>query len=260
MKFKLLSLFLLLGVLSFSQSPIANFDSAPMSNYAIVNSTLAMDQSTSGPNVIWTFNDLTATADENDDTYRTPTPTELSDYPGTTSVLTTTTSPSSEVASVYTSKDLSGNVSYTGIEGQGLILNFNADNALIGTFPAVYTDSNSDISSGAFVFQSDFGPITGTFTGTIDTEVDGFGTLVMNDVGAGVYNGSVTRLKVVQILNLSLANGVVVQTTYNYYAPNGNIVFRTRLVEITSNLINDSFEIFESLLSSTLEVENKTTI
>jgi len=256
MKLKLLTLLSFFSLLAFSQGPINNFNSAPMSNYEIVNSTLAMDQSTSGANVTWTFNDLTATSTTNFDTYSTPTPGELSDYPGTTSVLTTTTSPSSDVFKVYTAEPASGSVSYTGIEAEGLTLNFNSNNALIETFPVSYNDLNTDTSSGDFSFQSNFGLITGTFTGTINTEVDGYGTLIMNDVGVGPFNGSVTRLKVVQNLELSIANGVVVQTTYNYYTPVGNIVFRTRIVELTSDVYNDTFEVFESLLSSPLSVEN----
>jgi hypothetical protein len=260
MKLQFLSV---LSVFSFSinaQAPIANYDSADGAEYAVVSSTLALDQSLSGANVAWFFNDLTPTGSTNTDTYGAPSAGDSTNFPGTTSVLTTTTSPSSDVGKIFY-EQVANTVSFTGLDGQDLIINYINDNALIGTFPLSFNYSNNDTAAGSFVYNTRgaLGIVAGTFTGTIDTEVDGYGTLVLNSVnGSGTYNGNVTRLKIVQDLDLSVANGNVVQTTYHYYDDStGGLVFRTRTVELTSTLLNSSTAILERFVSNVLSVDNK---
>jgi hypothetical protein len=61
----------------------------------------------------------------------------------------------------------------------------------------------------------------GTFTGTIVTSFDAYGTLVMNDIGNGIFNDTASRLKTVQNISLNygvLTNvGTITQTTYSYF-------------------------------------------
>jgi hypothetical protein len=248
---KLLSVFLLFPLVGFSQTPISNYDSAALSVYAVVSSGVPTDHSPTGANATWTFNTLSQTATSSDD-HVSPTAQELTDYPGTTSVAITTSGTS--VSKVFT-KDVANEISITGVEGEGLILNYITDNAQIGTFPLGYGYSNSDAVAGTFSYD---GAITGTFTGTINCDVDAYGTLVLNDLGTGDFNGSVTRLKTVQNINLSAGfiTGTVDQTSYYYYsAATGDLVFRSTTVVIASPVVNSTDTVEERLLTSTLGVD-----
>ena len=253
MKTKLLLFLTSFSFLGFAQTPIANYDSAPLSTYAIVTSGTAVDQSASGANLTWTFNNFTQTGNSSD-SYAPPTSQELIDYPGTTSVATTLRD--AAIGKVF-SKNITNQISITGVEGEGLILNYITDNALIGTFPLSYGYSNTDNVSGTFSYD---GSISGTFSGTSVSEVDAYGTLIMNDLGGGAFNGSVTRLKTTQDINLSAGfiTGTVNQISYSYYATNGDLVFRTNTVTINAPGVNSTDTIMESLLSSTLGVNQIT--
>ncbi|RKE90861.1 T9SS type A sorting domain-containing protein [Ichthyenterobacterium magnum] len=256
MKTKLLYLFSILTGVCYSQSPINNYNSAPMTTYAIVTSGTAIDQSTGGSNLIWDFTNLTQVGGTTD-TYASPTAGELTTYPGTTSVLTITDA--AMVESKGFIKDVAGEVSLTGIEQTEFVLNYNTDNATIGTFPMSYTNTNSDTAAGSFTYTT----YNGTFEGTVDTTIDAYGTLSMNDLGQGAYSSDVTRLKTVQSFNLSyniFTNvGTAVLTMYNYYDDtNGNLVFRTNTLVINVPLlgINQTTTIMESMLTSTLGVND----
>jgi hypothetical protein len=253
MNIKLSLLFYVITLLGYSQTPIPNYESAPLSNYAIINNGIVIDQSPSGANVVWDFLNLASTiGNTTTDTYASPSPGETNTYPGTTSVITTTDNASGQ--NKYFTKNSSMTISITGATRPDLILNYSSDNALLGTFPMSYETSTTDAVAGNFSFTT----YNGTFTGTIDTQVDAYGTLNIPDLGNGVYNGSVTRLKSVQNLNLSLGfiSGTAVLTFYNYYdASNGNLVFRTNTV-VMGSPINDTSTVMESLLSVTLGVNN----
>ena len=255
MKTKLLLLSFFITSLGYSQT-INNFDSAPMSMYAIINTTTTtIDQSPSGLNAVWDFT-LDATGETSTDTYEAVTMGSSIEnlYPGTTSALTTTTSTMDE-AKVFT-KNSSNTVSITGVEGEGLILNYITDNAFIGTFPLNFNDTNnSDNVSGTFTFNGN----SGSFTGTVLTTVDAYGMLTMNDVGSGVYNGSVTRLKIEQNISLSIGFpiGTVNQTSYYYYnSNNGDLVFRTTDAAIATPLGSENILVMESLLTNTFGIND----
>jgi hypothetical protein len=241
-------------LLGYSQAPIPNYESAPLSNYAIINNGIVIDQSPSGANVVWDFSNLATTlGNTTTDTYATPTPGETDTYPGTTSVITTTDNASGE--NKYFTKNSSMTISITGATRPDLALNYSSDNAVLGAFPMSYGTSTTDAVAGNFTYST----YNGTFTGTIDTQVDAYGTLNIPDLGNGVYSGSVTRLKSVQNLNLSLGfiSGTAVLTFYNYYdASNGKLIFRTNTVAINSPYFNNTSTIMESLLSVTLGLNN----
>lgn len=254
MKKTLLLFTSLISTIIFAQAPINDFFSVPNSSYAIVNDA-TLDQSATGANLTWNFTDFTSIG-VNTDTYSAPTSGELSTYPGTTEVLTVSTSGGGE-SKIY-AKDMAGTFSLTGAGGTDVDLNYVTDNALVGTFPLNYNDTNNDAVSGTFTGQG----ISGTFTGTITSTVDAYGTLNMNDLGQGAYSGSVTRLKVVQNLSLTYIFpnvGTAAQTSYYYYDDNnGNLVFKSNTIQIVVAIagINETTTLFESFLGTTLSTND----
>ncbi|WP_452231818.1 T9SS type A sorting domain-containing protein [Lacinutrix sp. MEBiC02595] len=223
MKKKLLYLACFATSFTFSQS-IATFNSVHMSNYAIVDG--AVDQSPMGASATWNFTSLTD-AGNSTDTYAGPTTDQTNTFPGTTNVFS-----SGDNDILF--KSVAGELFITGAITPDLELNYNDDNALIGTFPLSFGYNNTDLVEGTFTNPD----ISGEFTGDIVKTVDAYGTLNMNDVGVGAYSSTVTRLKVVQTVNLGLPPflpnaGTATQTSYYYYDNgNGNLVFRSNTVHI----------------------------
>lgn len=272
MKTKLLFLFLSISIICYSQSPINSFTSAAFSEYAVVTSTI--NQTTTGAGLIWNFTSLTITGSTNNDSMTSPTTGELAIYPGTTDVFTISTTPSTATSKIFI-KDIANEISITGLTQTDIILNYNTDNALIGTFPLSFGYTNSDAVSGTYEYPSSPVAITNrTFTGTIDTTVDAYGTLNMNDVGAGTTSSNVTRLKTIQNLTISglvlgfvNISGTATITTYNYYKSDGDLVFRT--IDTNINVppippffagINDTTSSIESLIDSVLDIDEQNLI
>jgi hypothetical protein len=228
-----------------------------MSTYALVSSSSALDQSSTGANLIWNFTNLSQIGGSID-TYSTPSSEELTMYPETTSVLTITDNALSE-NKIFT-KDVGNEVSITGLTRTDFILNYNTNNALIGTFPMAYNATNVDAVAGTLIIPS---LISNTFTGTISSNVDAYGVLNMNDLGSGSYSESVTRLKSVQNLSFLVSGlfpGTATITTHGYYdSNNGNLVFRTNSVTIVVSAlaINQSTSTIESLLTSSLSIQDQ---
>lgn len=267
MKSKLLLLFAFIAFATYAQSPINEFTSAANSEYAVVNSAPAIDQSATGANLTWTFNNLSATGTTNSDSTGAPTSGQSTTYPGTTTVLTITPAPSGDASNLFI-KDNSGEVSLTGLSQGAIILNYNTDNALIGTLPLNYGYTNTDTTAGTYEYPD--APVTilnRTFTGTIEASVDAYGTLTMNDVGAGSTTSTVTRLKTIQNIVISgdidfgfttiPITGTVDITSYNYYKSDGDLVFRTveTIIDVPDASVNDTSIVMESLIDSILVVE-----
>ena len=263
MKTSLLLLFIFITFLGFSQTAIVNYDSANGSKYAIVTTaTAAVDNSPTGANASWNFTTLIKEG-ETTDAYRSPTAQEVIDFPNTNSVFTATRN---GVSGDVFYENNAGAISYLVVEGEGVTFRYYdyddgttsviGDKAKIGTFPLSYTTPttvNTDVVAGNFTYVP-FG-INGVFTGTITSEVDAYGTLTVGGTDIVAFSGAVTRLKVVQDLDLSVATGNIIQTTYNYYDDStGNLVFRTSTLAITSFLINDTTIVTESLIEISLGV------
>lgn len=260
MKTRLPLFFLFVTLIGYSQTPISKYDSAAASVYAVLQSTPPIDQTpaVSGATT-WTFTNFSSTESATD-THLAPTTSEQNIYPGTTSVATVTNG--SNIRKVYTKK-VANTLSITGVIAEGLTLNFITNNGLLGTFPLNYGYSNTDDVSGTYKYVDNANNYEGDFDGTLKVSADAYGTLVMNDFGAGAFNGSVTRLKSVQDLNLDYSFfsdfGKVTQTTYSYYdASNGNLVFRTNEVKLVVSFlsINESAFVMESLLLNPLSVDD----
>lgn len=247
MKRKLLYLACLITSFTFAQT-ISTFNSVNMSSYAIVDGTV--DQSPMGASTTWNFTSLTSTGTSTD-TYAAPTAAQTTTFPGTTNVFS-----SGDNDILF--KDIAGELSITGAVTPDLELNYNVDNALIGTFPLSFGYNNTDLVEGTFTNPD----ISGVFSGNIVKTVDAHGTLNMNDVGAGAYSATVTRLKMVQTVTLGLPPflpnaGTATQTSYYYYDnSNGNLVFRSNTVHIVIPIANlDETTIAnESLLTNLLSV------
>jgi hypothetical protein len=269
MKTKLLLAFLTITLVSYSQSPINEFTSAAFSVYTEATSSVPLDQSATG-STSWTFNTLSATSNTNSDSVVAPTAGELATYPGTTDVLTITSSPSGNESKIFI-EDASTIISLTGLNQGDIILNYNVDNALIGDFPLNFSDpSTTDDIEGTYEYPDSPIAITSrTFVGTIVSNVDAYGTLNTNDIGDGPFSGSVTRLKTVQNITISgivlgfiPISGTAVITTHNYYKSDGDLVFRTieTDIEVPDAGIDENDIIIESLIDSILDVEEQNSI
>ena len=258
MKLKLL-LSLLVTSLGYSQNSIPTFESAAGSEFAVVS--VPTDQSAAGANATWTFN-VTYDNQNTSDVYST-TDTDIANYSPATAVIITN-SGSTEINKLFVEKSGTA-ISITGTESNGVSLVY-TDKGEIGTFPLnfPYSPSN-DAISGEFSFNDN----NGTFTGDISRSVDAKGTLNVNISGlAGEnYSGGVTRLKIIQDIELYVVpDGFpfpfkvadMVQISYYYYKDNGDLVFRTTRIDISGDIINDSFETAESLTTSTLGLGDQT--
>lgn len=257
MKLKLL-LLLMFTSLGYSQSGIVNFESAPGSQYAVVSAPT--DQSAAGVDAIWTFN-VTYDNQNTSDEYLTTDP-DIANYSPATAVITTN-SGSTEINKLFIEKN-GASISITGTESNGVSLVY-TDKGEIGSFPLNYPYSPvNDAISGEFSFNDN----NGTFTGSMSRSVDAKGTLNVNISGlAGEnYSGGVTRLKIIQDIDLFVVpDGFpfpfkvadMVQTSYYYYKDNGDLVFRTTLIDISGDIINESFETSESLTTSSLGLDDQ---
>lgn len=251
MRLKLLLFTFLFTSFGFSQT-INTYNNASSSNYILVSSASAIDQNATGTDLIWNFNTFTA-AGASSDVFGTPAAEELSTYPGTTIVQTTTSG--GAITKIFI-KDVASEISFTGATNPDFDFNYITDNGVLGTFPLSYGYSNSDAIAGNLTNAS-LGTVP--FSGTLDTSVDATGVLNLNDVGAGPYSGTVTRLKISQSVNFTVViivpfAGTALQTTYNYYDNStGNLVFRNTTIDIDiPNVFSDSDFVLEVLSSVTL--------
>jgi hypothetical protein len=255
MKKTLLFLFSIITSLIYAQEPINNYFSVPGSDFAIVSQTV--DQSASGANAAWGFGALTQTG-TNEDTFAATDP-NIGDYPGTTQVLTINDGTTS---SQVFYKVVGSTLSLTGASNPEFTLNYNTDNALVGTYPLTYANAaTNDAIAGTI---SALGQ-TAAFTGTINTEVDAYGTLSFTVTGQGSYSGNVTRIKTTQSVSFSVFGfqGTASIDNYNYYKDSdGALVFRTTdgAVSVPVLNINETFSSTEALITNTLSVADNTLV
>jgi hypothetical protein len=220
------TLFFLFGFVSFIQaqsiagyygqlSAVPNTEGVNRRGYVVVNSDPPINQSPSGANATWTFNNLTPIG-PSVYTNAAPTSGEVSTYPGTTMV--TTNINSAGIVETVSKLYSVANQAFTGAssEANGFNLNY-TDNATIGTFPLAFNYSNTDVVSGTYSYTT----YSGTFSGNVVSTVDAYGTLTTNNYGFGENEIPVTRLKIVQTLNLNYSiftnAGTAVVTSYHYY-------------------------------------------
>ncbi|WP_161971708.1 T9SS type A sorting domain-containing protein [Flavobacterium silvisoli] len=257
MKTKLPFLLFFCSFISWSQS-IPAFHGDNNSSFALLASTTALDHSPSGANQSWSFGSLISLGNVIY-TYTAPTGLETSTYPGTTEVIVGTNT--NGTTKMYT-KTATGNIlSITGLTGTDLNINFATNNATLGAFPMTYGYTNTDNVAGNYTYTT----YSGTFSGTLTTTVDAYGTLTLTDP-AYAYSGNVVRLKTVLSINLNYSIftnvGTVTQTSYIYYTTNNNTfnnpIFRSittvSLVPVMSiDQTDTTLEKFEAVLMNTSE-------
>ena len=248
MNLKLLLLLVFFSTLSYAQVPISTYftGATDPSVYDVVTSSVPIDQTTSGANLVWDFNQLTKVG-ESIDYISSPTASEITTYPKSTTIVANATS------KIYYSK-AANSLSITTLKNNDLELNYITNNATIGNFPLNYGYSNTDTTAGTFIY----GMYLGTFTGTITTSFDSYG--ILNN---GTSEKGVSRLKTVQNISFNygiLTNvGTAIQTTYNYYdATNGSnsLVFRNTTLTVNVPLLGinqtiNQIERFNTMLLGT---------
>lgn len=262
MKTKLLFYFLFIALISVGQTPINSFYGTNNANFGLAVTANPIVHGAGGANQVWNFN-LLVPLGTSIHTYVAPTTAEASTYPGTSTVIVSnsTVGTTTSTGKIFT-KNPANVFSITGLNTSGLTANFVTNNATLGTFPMNYGYTNTDSNvAGTYVYTT----YNGTFTGTLVTTVDGYGTLSLNDFGSGAYNGNVTRLKTV--LNLSLNYsfftniGTVTQTSYSYYdntlGTNDPIFRSSTTVAVVSLLsINQTDITLEKYIAPPLNNEN----
>ncbi|SFC81168.1 T9SS type A sorting domain-containing protein [Algibacter pectinivorans] len=243
MKTKLLILACLCTIFSFGQT-VSTYQSTPNTNFTILTPTTGIDQSATGANANWTFNNLTP-GNTYVDTYTTPTATQLTTYPGTTNVLTIINEAVTSNPNQFFIAESDTGTAITGISQGDIQLNYDTENAFIGLFPMSFETNNSGPVSGSFTYQGN----NGTFTGTFSASIEAYGTLTIGTT----YSETVTRMRIDQNLSFSIPPtfndiGTLTQTVYYYFNnTTNNMDFRFSNTNVVSTIlnINQTSESFE---------------
>lgn len=250
----LLTFFSFISLGSFAQTVNSFYTSSvPQAGYTLGTGTV--NQTTSGANVSWDFSTLTANGTSITQTLS-PSADETTTYPNTQLVASSTGeyngAGTSATLNIYTT----GGGTITGLDVDGVVLNYSTNNATLGAFPLQYGYSYTDQVAGTF---NGLG-YSGTFTGSCITSVDAYGTIT-SSIG-DVNNTTLTRLKVVQNLNLyymGFQAGTVTQTIYVYYAA-GDTAPKVRSIANNINVpalsVNYDFNAIEIYDPSVMSIDN----
>ncbi|AWH84895.1 hypothetical protein HYN59_07050 [Flavobacterium album] len=264
MKKLLLFIAFLMSLNAFAQTPIQAFYTASLipedsniTSYDLVTSASGPNQSATGANVVWNFNDLTQVT-TTATTVLAASANDIANYPGTTMAVETTTQGGNP--SYYYLGTSGSATSLTGADTSQMTIKY-TNPALIGNFPMNYGDSTSDTVAGTFTGSG----FSGTFTGTTSTSVDAYGTLTVNVGFSGPKN--VTRLKTLQNLSLvymGVPVGTLTQTTYSYYSSdfmlgpvfrsiNSHIVVAALSIDQTQNTL----EVYDQMANGVEDFNNR---
>lgn len=253
----LLVVFSFMSLGGFSQT-VNNFytTSVQQAGYRLGAGTV--NETTSGANVSWDFSSLTANGSSITSVVS-PSSSDVASYPGTQLVA----SSNGEYNGAGTTSNISiyttGAGTITGLNVDGIILNYSTNNATLGTFPLQYGYSYADMVAGTF----DGLGYSGTFSGSCTTSVDAYGT-INSSIGA-IGTGTLTRLKIVQNLKLyylGLQIGTAAQTIYLYYTATDNT---PRVRSLMNNItvptlgVNYDFsliELYDPAALSTVSIPN----
>lgn len=245
MKTKLLSVFALASTAIYAQTPVNRIFPDDNTTWEITTSGTPLNE-TSGANQTWIFDQLVSLG-QTVYTQETPTASEVTTYPTSTGVLRAT-----NAGSIF-HKTVGNVLSITGVAAEDLNINYSTNNAAVGTFPMNFGYSNSDTTAGTY---SGMG-YSGTFTGTINTSVDAWGTLSANLLYSP-NSIAVTRVRVVQTLSLNYliftGIGTATQTINTYFNATAGPVFRTTtlVINVPQLSINDTSTTYESLMAGAL--------
>lgn len=208
--------------------------------YYLIETPAPVDESASGADLSWDFSGTQS--DGSFYTVSEATDTQIGFFPNTNTVLTQSEGDFESMQIFSTDY-----TTFTGMVTPEFILSYSSDTASLGTFPVSYGYSNADTVAGTF----EYGAYVGTFSGTINTSVDAYGTATFNDAGEP---RDVTRLKVVQTLALSYPPfgqvGTFTQTIYHYYDADPfynwpQIRSTTTSLSVPLLSVNDTYTIYE---------------
>lgn len=210
--------------MGFAQEPIVGYygyinddsattDGTGVRSYNRVTSASPLDQSATGANLTWNFNQLTAAGTSY---YHNVAPTsgQTAQYPGTTRAVDNSVTIGGNTTM---SRAFFNGWAFTGVENADFTINY-TDNGVFSTdMSMAYNETHSETIAGTYLYDG----YNGTFTGTISGVVDAYGTLNLSDAGFGSTSDDVTRLKIVQSLSLQYPGfgtvGTAVFTSYHYY-------------------------------------------
>ncbi len=236
MKTTFLTLALTFSLFCAAQNPITSFYSVDNATYKQLSAAGNLDHSATGANKSWDFSGLSSIG-TSADTNATPTSTEITTYPNTTNISQTTIviGTNNTTSKIYTQKAGSV-VSLTGVNGQGLDLNYNTNNATIGTFPMSFGATNTDALAGTYLYTT----YTGTFTGNITNTFDSYGSLHLTIDGNMQMYSNVTRLKSVQTLSLNYGplSGIGTATVTMYFYFDASNTYNVPVFRSTQTVIN----------------------
>lgn len=172
----------------------------------------AMPMNISGASVTWSLNALTqSTATIAYNTYSTAaSATNSANYPGTNLVQTDT-------ATTTYFKTTTNMLELLGVDAGFFDLNYNTNSATIANYPMSFGTTFSDNAVGGTMTVPSQS-LSGTFTGTVTTTVDGSGTLNLNNSLTILTN--CLRVKTTQKISFVLGgfiSGTIDQNLYNYY-------------------------------------------
>lgn len=216
------------------------------------NATL-MPMSLSGANVTWSINSLTqTTAAVAYNTYSTAaSATNSANYPGTNLVQTDT-------ATTTYYKTTTNMLELLGVDAGFFDLNYNTNSATIANYPMSFGTTVTDNTVGG-TMNIPSQSISGTFTGSISTTVDGSGTLNLNGV---TILTNCLRVKTRQFIDFDLASGFITgtieQNLYNYY--NSSSKFPVFTVSYSHIVIPPNFVLTTGLDQTQTQVSTLSTV
>jgi hypothetical protein len=166
----------------------------------------------SGTGVTWNIMSLTYTDSLiTTNTYSTAASSANSaNYPGTNLVQTDST-----VTTYY--KTSTNKLELLGVDAGFFDLNYNTNAANVANYPMAYGYTDTDVLVGGTI-NVPSASLNGPFSGTVVTNVDGFGTMNLNGI---TTLSNCLRVKTLQNLSFNLAfgliQGTIDQNIYNFY-------------------------------------------
>lgn len=266
---KLPFLALLVCASGFSQSPIGHFSGAlspeldGISGRIYERGTFAtpVDESATGADASWDFSSVAFNLTQ---TYANgiPSENEIALYPGT-NFKTGMTSEEGETAAMFSMTDDIGGFTILGNEGGIYNLKFDTDAAFVGVFPMSFGYTNDDTVAGTFLYNGPLGNFSGSFSGTMTSQVDAYGELTFPDPANEGSNTTVsaTRLKVTLQVTFGTPEfpnaGTLTQISNYYYTGAENdqwpkIRSLRNQVSVPLLSINDDTTVLERSLDVTL--------
>lgn len=203
---------LLFSQIVFAQTTITKAFNDPVVGNVVNNSQVVGTVNNTGTGAGVTYNNASLTGGPGVPmTYSTPTATEIASYPGSTIK-------SSDGANTSYYKQSATKLELTGTVSPAATINFNAQNAVIMTYPLVFGNTASNQAKGTFTSTA----ASGLMKGTVAINADANGTLVL---GTNTYT-NILRVKITQNFNLYqstdtsylFAIGTMTGTSYQYYS------------------------------------------